>query len=311
MAPATPPTSVAPNRRWILLSTSIVTALAIACALLLVSAAFAPRSPNTTTEQSGLKDIGPSIEEIDHSAWDALLQRYVNAAGLVDYGCWKNSSVDVAALDAYLSHLSHADLKRDASREARLAFWINAYNALTIRGILRDYPTTSPHDELMPPKEFNLQLPFGKSMFSLDRIEDDVLRPLNEPQIHFAIVCGSRGCPQLMNRAYTARGVTAQLNENAMQFFADPSKFSASGDSEVKVSPILQWYADDFGKTPTEVLKTIAPYMPAELRTKLLGQRELRIRYLDYDRTLNDQAVTSQPPLPPEPITGDESQSPN
>jgi len=271
-------------------SAGIVTALAITCASLFVSGAFAPPPRKVGTEQAASKESGRSIEEIDHVSWDGLLQRYVNSAGLVDYRRWKSSPVDVAALDEYLSVLSKADLNCSASREAKLAFWINAYNALTIRGILRDYPAANTQSEPMPqvPK---VQLPIGKSTFSLDQIEHELLRPLNEPQIHFAIVCGLRGCPRLMNRAYAARGVTAQLNENAKQFFADPSKFALSGGSELQLSPILQWYADDFGKTPTEVLKTIAPYMPTELRSKLLGQPDLRIRYLGYDWSLNDQAV--------------------
>jgi hypothetical protein len=305
MACVTRATAVTRWHRRILWSAGIVAASVITCASLLVSGAFLPPPANVVTKQAASNDSGHSIDEIDHASWDELLQRYVNGVGLLDYSRWKSSPADVAALDEYLFMLSQADLKIDASREAKLAFWINAYNALTVRGILRDYPTAGSQSALTR-LEANIQLPLGKSTISLDQIENDVLRPLNEPQIHFAIVCGARGCPRLMNRAYTARGVTAQLDDNAKQFFADPTKFAMSGEFEVQLSPILQWFADDFGKTPTDVLNTIVPYMPDELRPKLLGQPNMRIRYLEYDRSLNDQAVADQPPLPPETVTGNE-----
>src|SRR5258707_5605735 len=72
-----------------------------------------------------------SIEKIDHRDWDRLLQRHVDEAGDVGYSAWKETSDDVQALDAYLDSLSRANPALDAGRETRLAFWINAYNALT------------------------------------------------------------------------------------------------------------------------------------------------------------------------------------
>lgn len=245
-----------------------------------------------------------SVEEIDHRSWDKLLRLYVNQVGLVDYAGWKSNPSDLAALDEYLSRLSQADLDRDASRKARLAFWINAYNALTVQGILRGYQsdTISNSDSRSEAHKrlSNMRLVVGESSFSLDDIEHAVLHALNEPQAHFALVCGSRGCPRLSSRAYTSTTLESQFKENVRAFFADPSKLAFKDDSEVQLSPILKWYADDLGKTPAEVLQSVVPSLPTELKAKLLGQGKLRISYFDYDWSLNDQATATDPPLPPD-----------
>jgi hypothetical protein len=289
--------------RLIWWSASVIAGAALIGVSLFAAGAFS-RKP--VPEQKGPSDQQLSIEEIDHRPWDALLRRYVNDAGLVDYAGWKSDPSDVAALDEYLSLLSQADPRRDASRKVQLAFWINSYNALTVRGILRDYetPTIPNSDSRSQAKKAlsDVRLRVGDSSFSLDDIEQKVLRVLNEPQAHFALVCGSRSCPRLLNRAYTGADLETQFHENARAFFADPSKLAFDGDSSVQLSPILKWYADDFGQTPAEVLDSVAPHLPAELKAKLLSQEKLRIGYLDYDWSLNDQAAAStDPPLPPDP----------
>jgi uncharacterized protein DUF547 len=283
---------------------AVVFAAAGLVSVTLFAAGAFSRKPIAEQKQPQVQQF--SVEEIDHHSWDALLRRYVNEIGLVDYAGWKSNPVDVAALDEYLSLLSQADLERDASRKARLAYWINAYNALTVLGILRDYRSDSiPNSDSrsQPNKHLsNVRLVVGQSSFSLDDIEHEVLHVLNEPQAHFALVCGSRGCPRLSNRAYTGRTLESQFEENARAFFADPSKVAIKGDSEVQLSPILKWYADDSGKTPAEILQSVAPQLPAEIKAKLLDEHKLRISYLDYDWSLNDQAAAStDPPLPPDP----------
>src|SRR5262249_37429388 len=85
----------------------------------------------------------PSLAEVDHSTWDALLQKYVDDRSLVAYARWKDNAEDLKVLDQYLTSMGCVDLGKPAPRAAQLAYWINVYNALTIRGILRDYPTTS------------------------------------------------------------------------------------------------------------------------------------------------------------------------
>lgn len=246
-----------------------------------------------------------SIEKIDHRDWDRLLRRHVDEAGEVGYSQWKETPDDVQALDAYLESLSRADPVLDAGREARLAFWINAYNALTIRGILREYPTASIQNHAARLWGFNiwrdLLLHVGEQDYSLGQIEHELLRPLQEPRIHFAIVCASRGCPRLLNRAYQSSDLEQQLQDNSRNFFADPQRLNYdSSTGRLRLSPILKWYAKDFGESQDEMLKNITPYLPDSVSGRLPDKRSFVPDYLDYDWSLNDRPPTNAaPPLPP------------
>src|SRR5579871_761646 len=87
-----------------------------------------------------------SIDEVRHGPWTSLLQEYVDRDGNVDYARWKDSATDLRRLDEYLDALSRASPDLPTTRDAKLAFWINAYNAVTIKGILRQYPVVSIQD---------------------------------------------------------------------------------------------------------------------------------------------------------------------
>jgi hypothetical protein len=192
--------------------------------------------------------------------------------------------------------LSWGDPGLQASREARLAFWINAYNAVTVRGVLRERSAASVQDLAAEGDGYNiwrdLLLVIGGTPYSLGEIENKVLRTMGEPRAHFAVVCASRGCPRLLDEAYTATGVDKQLDRNARAFFADRSKFrfdAASGRFEL--SPILDWYAGDFGPDLFEQMKTIAPYLPDEKARQLAKDGKARVEFLKYDWGLNDRAA--------------------
>ena len=234
------------------------------------------------------------VEKIDHSGWDTLLQRYVDERGFVDYAAWKSAAADQQALDGYLRLLSSASLSGKTTREARLAFWINAYNAVTVKGILREYPTSSIRNHTAKLYGYNiwkdLVLPVEGRNYSLEQIEHEVLRKLSEPRIHFAIVCASIGCPRLLNRAYTASELDEQLSVNAKAFFADKTKFTYDARRRtIQVSPILEWFATDFGATTADQMRTIAPYLPDEAAKKLAQSGAANVGYLDYDWNLNDR----------------------
>lgn len=243
-----------------------------------------------------------ACDTVSHQPWDDLLRRFVDANGNVDYTAWKNSADNLRQLDDYLDSLSRLDQPRSGSQSQRLAFWINAYNAVTVRGILREYPTSSIQNHVAHVWGYNiwrdLRLIVGDTSFSLGEIEHAVLRPLNEPRIHFAIVCASRGCPRLLDEAYTAERLDEQLHRNTLAFFADPTKCSTdSTRHELRLSPILSWYAADFGSLTPAVLQRIADWLPADAKS-LARSNNVRVVYLDYDWTLNDQS-TAIPPLPP------------
>jgi hypothetical protein len=238
------------------------------------------------------------LPRIDHRPWDALLKNRVDGRGDVDYAGWQRSSADQAELDRYLDHLSTAAVEGDWPAAARLAYWINAYNAVTIKGILREYPTTSIRNHTAQLWGYNiwrdLQLQVAGRPYSLDAIEHEVLRKLAEPRVHFAIVCASRGCPRLRNEAYTAERLEAQLTDNARSFFADRTRFTYDREAGAfRLSPILKWFAEDFGADRAAQLRAIAPYLPAAAQPAARSG-SVRVTFLEYDWRLNDQAGPDQ-----------------
>jgi len=235
-----------------------------------------------------------SMNDIDHSDWNALLAKYVDKDGQVNYQAWKATSADVAVLDKYLGHLSSARRQVAASREARLAFWINAYNAGTIRGILREYPTTSIRNHTAKLWGYNiwkdLKLYVGGEPVSLDAMEHEILRKMSEPRIHFAIVCASIGCPRLLNQAYQADKLDAQLETNAKDFFSRRQNFQYDANSkQFYMSAILDWFGEDFGANQQARLRRIASWLPTPAATDAAKRNAVSVSYLDYDWNLNKQ----------------------
>lgn len=235
-----------------------------------------------------------ALDQIDHSAWDALLRRHVNDAGQVDYRGWKASVESSQRLDQYLATLSTGDLAAAAPDEARLAFWINAYNAVTVKGILREFPTTSIKNHTAKLWGYNiwknLKLRVGGQTPSLEDIEHKTLRPMGEPRVHFSIVCASIGCPRLLNEAYVAERLDKQLDTNARHFFAQRQNFQADpARKSIGLSSILKWFGEDFGPDQAAVLQRISPWLPSDTARQLAATPGVRVRYLDYDWNLNSQ----------------------
>lgn len=227
-----------------------------------------------------------------HAAWTALLSRSVRD-GAVDYaGLAKTGQGD---LDAYLKSLqsvcrSHFDAW---SREQKLAFWVNAYNAYTVRLILDHYPVKSIRAiGLLPLAAFRersipLQNLAGKKL-SLDELENDVLRKeFSEPRIHFAIVCASASCPKLRSEAYRAADLEAQLDEAARGFVRDPAKnrFDASSRT-LRLSSIFKWFREDFERAAKTIPEFVARY-EAEPTATALRAGSVRVEFLEYDWSLN------------------------
>lgn len=234
------------------------------------------------------------VDQIDHSAWTVLLAKHCDTQGYVNYSGWKASAADQDAISRYIDHLSSAAFPANASREAKLAFWINAYNAVTVKGILREYPTTSIRNHTAKIYGYNiwkdLQLVVGGKPYSLDAMEHEVLRKMGEPRIHFAIVCASIGCPRLLNEAFVLSRLDEQLSRNAKAFFADKTKFVANPQARtIQVSPILSWFGTDFGPDVAAQMRAIAPYVP-EAAQALTNSGQARVTYLEYDWGLNDKA---------------------
>jgi hypothetical protein len=227
-----------------------------------------------------------NAKPIPHDAWNGLLKKYVDANGLVDYGGLK--AKDARTLDQYLELVSANAPAADWSKDEKLAYWLNAYNAFTIKQIVDKYPTESiigSEVQLISPGG-----PFNKKYFkiggkdmSLNNIEQDIIRKeFKEPRIHFALVCAAISCPKLRNEAYTAAKLDQQLADQARNFLNDPKK-NAVSKKQVSLSKIFDWYRDDFGKSDEKVVKFINQY------SQIQADPKARISYQKYNWDLNDQ----------------------
>ncbi|MBK8173738.1 MAG: DUF547 domain-containing protein [Rhodospirillales bacterium] len=241
-----------------------------------------------------------------HAAWDALLRKHVvvspdGTESRVDYQGFK---AERSALDAYLAELSAiSEADFDAwSRDERLAFLINAYNAFTIDLILTAYPNLHLIRDLGSLAASPWQHPFFTLLgarHSLDDIEHKMIRApgaFDEPRVHFALVCASIGCPMLRNEAYTADHLDAQLEDGLRNFLADRSRNRfVPAPRSLEISRIFDWYGGDFSKGErgfTSVAATLGAYadLLADDPTARTAIRERRvpISFLDYDWDLND-----------------------
>ena len=271
---------------------------------LVTAALFATSLLSTATVRAGtpvyLGDEKAKLvpmHKIDHTPWNDLLGKYVDKNGRVDYKSWHSSRTDQTKLDKYLQQLSSASRAADGKTKTthRLAFWINAYNAVTVKGILREYPTTSIRNHT--PKLWgyhiwhDLKLYVGCKPISLDEIEHQVLRKMDEPRIHFAIVCASIGCPRLLNQAYVADQVDEQLTTNAKDFFSRKRNFRYDpAGKRFYLSAILDWFGEDFGSGQAKVLKRIAVWLPTDAAKGAANRNAVSVSYLDYNWNLNSKS---------------------
>ena len=230
----------------------------------------------------------PAAASVDHGAFDRLLKKHVNTRGLVDY---KGIKADEKELNQYLDLLSkNPPSAGNLSKNEAMAYWINAYNAYTIRLILDHYPVKSIKD--IGPKT---QIPFvntpwakkfftiGDKKMSLDNIEHGTLRKqFDDPRIHFALVCASISCPRLRNEAFTAAKLDAQLDDQGRDFLNDPSK-NKPGKDAAQLSNYFNWYSGDWKKDGQSVVKWINKYATTKITD------DTKVSYMDYNWQLNEQ----------------------
>lgn len=210
----------------------------------------------------------------DHSSWDQLVRTHVNENGNVNYKGFKN---DEANLNLYLECLAKVANPTELPRNEKLAFYINLYNAATVKLILKNYPLKSILDLEKPfEKEW---IVLGDQKVSLTYIENDILRDM-DPRIHMAINCASYSCPKLLNRAFRAETMEAQLEEVTSDFINDPGKNKIS-EQKLELSTIFKWYKEDFTKNGT-LIEFINPYVNTNL------SKNAEISFLTYDWNLND-----------------------
>jgi len=220
---------------------------------------------------------------VDHDIYAELLSKYVQN-GVVNYAGFK---ADENRLDQYLKILEQVDPEQ-LPREEQFAFYINAYNAWTIKLILTGYPGVKSIKDLgsllqSPWKKEFVRI-HGKTL-SLDDIEHSILRPrFKDPRMHFAIVCASRSCPPLISEPYRGATLDAQLTRVTSDFLNGPSNSRLEGNT-LWVSSIFKWFAEDFNK---DVVGFYLKYAQGDLKQKLEASRgRIEVKYMDYDWSLN------------------------
>lgn len=213
---------------------------------------------------------------VSHEAWNALLTKYVTSTGKVNYAGFK---ADKAKLQAYLNTLSKG-ISSSASKKEKMAFWINAYNAFTVKLIVDNYPTSSIKN-LKGGKPWDVKfIKIGSSTYSLNNIEHDILRKkFFDARLHFVLVCAAKSCPKLLNKAYTASNLYAEMDKQARLFINNPAKNKITASSG-QISELFNWYKGDFTKSGS-LVSYINKYSKVKLNSNA------KISHLTYDWSLN------------------------
>lgn len=262
--------------------------------------------------QSGESISSDEATGLDMKLYADVLFTYVNDEGMVDY---RGLQSNRASLDRFVALMARLDPKvyEAWNEKQKIAFWINAYNSLTLRLIIDHYPIQSGGflSGLRFPKNSIRQIPgvwdkikhtvIGRQM-TLDAIEHEVLRKqFDEPRIHMALVCAAMGCPSLRNEPYVGNRLDALLDDQSRKSLRNPVKFRIDrGSNTVHLSSIFEWFGGDFSKKyqTKEFQQADASVRPvlefisrnvSDQDAQYLKKREYRTEYLDYDWILNEQ----------------------
>jgi len=232
---------------------------------------------------------------IDHGLFTQVLQDHVEA-GRVEYAALGEDE----RLDQYLAQLAAIDLETLTSANERMALWINAYNAYTLKLVADAYPIDSIHNLatggmvigwLIKRTAWDIRFAkVGGREYTLNEIEHDILRPeFQDARIHFAIVCAAVSCPLLRTEAYEPERLGEQLDEEGRRFLGDPSRNSFDLESRrARISKIFSWFEEDFGRRDAEVIRYLATFAPAAVAADMAASADdWRVGYQPYDWSLN------------------------
>jgi len=240
----------------------------------------------------------------DHKPYDKLLKKYVNEKGGVDYKAFRKNKEDYQSLKTYNQTIFKTDTDQISDMEKK-NLYINAYNSFTLQLILDHYPITSIKKI---PKVSGIT-GFGQwkkelwkinnKKISLDAIEHQILRPMGDPRIHFAINCASISCPNLLNEVFMPRTLDEQLDQVARVFNQSSKGVQViqKGDRvTLRLSIIYKWFEKDFLVGATDIPTYVAQYASGKNKKLILANKEkLKIKYMEYNWNLNDHlALTAQ-----------------
>lgn len=218
-----------------------------------------------------------------HKSWDLFLKENIifdSKQTLVNY---KKVKTNTKKLDVYIRELQGLSVKEFSSfsSDEKLAFWINAYNAFTVKLIIDHYPVKSIKDigSFFSSPWSKKFIPLFNKQYSLDQIEHETIRKnFKEPRIHFAVNCASIGCPSLYHRAFVSSRLEQQLETVTKQFLSNTNKNRLVAN-KLKLSKIFDWYGEDFVKSDGSVLAFARKYLQLPAKIK--------VEFNDYDWKLN------------------------
>ena len=228
---------------------------------------------------------GPPPADVANAAWARVLSRHVDAQGRIDFAGVAREPADLDAFVAYVATVS-PKLKPAAfpTRGSAIAYYINAYNALAMYDVIQSG---------MPPDLDDVKVRFfyrnrllvGGQRISLYDLENKVIRPLEEPRVHFALNCMARGCPRLPREPFRTEELGRQLDAAAHEFLNEKRNVDLVDEKRIAyVSMILNWYEPDFLKTASSLATYINRY-----RSEAPIPAGWEIRFIPYDWTLNAQ----------------------
>ncbi len=234
----------------------------------------------------GLNSLAKTTAPL-HDLWNSLLKKNVSTSGKVNY---KGFITDSVKLNTYLKLLSlHKPDEKSWAANEQKTFWINAYNAFTVKLIIDNYPVKSINDIVVKrgvtanvsPWDIKF-IKIENESYSLNTIEHEKLRKaFGDPRFHFVLVCAAKSCPILLNEAYTADKLEIQLETQTKLFLNDKIKNMVSPNS-LKLSKLFEWYASDFKTEKTTLIDFLNKYSKTKINPKV------SISYIEYSWDLNE-----------------------
>jgi hypothetical protein len=266
-------------------------------AIIVIFAILVPFAHSAAAATSGRDRISHWDESskvaVDHTAWGVFLSKHLDTAhpdGVTRVRYAKVGATDQRLLNNYIQSLARIDPVKLNKKEA-FAYWVNLYNALTVRLILDHYPVNSIRD-IRPsvfafsPWKQQLVTVAGEKL-SLDHIEHGLLRThWKEPRVHYVINCASIGCPNLPERPLTGTALNMQLDRAARAFINHERGVHFDTKGRLIASSIYKWFSEDFGESEARILAHLRRYARPALNERLRTVR--RIDRYEYDWTLND-----------------------
>ncbi|MBF0169766.1 MAG: DUF547 domain-containing protein [Nitrospinae bacterium] len=199
-----------------------------------------------------LYSLAPA-DAFDFGAWNAILEKRTRVTVWEGVAYTGFDYAGLAESDEFTRLIDDLDaypLRSLHGRDETIAFWINVYNIFAVNVVSRHFPIRGIKDAggLLSPV---WTMPAGKvdgTTYTLDGIEEGILRPLNEPGIHFAIVCASVSCPDLRAQAYTPQTLKEQLASQTRTFLQNRDKGMRIDDTAkvIHLSMLFDWYERDF-----------------------------------------------------------------